>query len=351
METTTTVKKEELRTLSLIAEFMPASLLQQRKPVRLTRRRNYILTPLHASNTSRLENFKRIEPSDMPLIWKYLREEPGRTTDFSYGGVLMWVDYFKYEFAILRNTLFIRGVVENDRSIPCFSLPVGEMPLEESIGYIREYCFRKGIPAELSAVPEYAMETLKGLSPSRIEELGDWGDYLYSAESLATLKGKKMGKKRNHVNKFDTLYPDWTLEDLTAANAREAMAFMDIFDLEGDDNQMARDERQLTRDLIRRVEAGDSELVGAILKTGGKTAAFTIGDIKGDTLFVHVEKATRNVEGSYEKINKEFAARMMELHPGLAYINREDDAGDEGLRRAKESYHPVDKLKKYNVIF
>lgn len=299
----------------------------------------------------RLERFKPITAADMPLVWQYLQREQGRTTDFSYGGLLMWVDYFNYEFAIFKNTLFIRGVVENDRQLPAFSLPVGEMPLAEAIDTIRDYCRRHGLPAELSAVPEYAMPDLLALHPASTEELEDWGDYLYDATQLATLRGKKMGKKRNHVNRFDQTYPDWELEDLTASNASEAMAFMDIFDLEGDATQEARDERALTRGIISRIAEGDGVMEGALLKTGGRVAAFTIGDVKGDTLFVHIEKATRAVEGSYEKINREFAARMMERHPQIKYINREDDAGDPGLRQAKESYHPVAKLRKYNVIF
>lgn len=287
----------------------------------------------------------------MPLIWNYLKREPGRTTDFSYGGLLMWVNYFKYEFAIVNDTLFIKGVLENHRDIPAFSLPIGKMTLPESVAMIRDYCNRHGILAELSAVPEYAVSELEKLGPSKIEELSDWADYLYDAETLATLRGKKMSKKRNHVNKFDSLYPGWSIEKITRENVREAMIFMDKFDLEGDSGQMAVDERKLTRELLAYVEKGDLIEKGAILKVGGEVAGFTLGDVKGDTLFVHVEKCTRQFEGSYEKINKEFAAMMMAQYPEIKYINREDDAGDPGLRFAKESYHPVEMLRKYNVRF
>ena len=76
-----------------------------------------------------------------------------------------------------------------------------------------------------------------------------------------------------------------------------------------------------------------------------RTVGFSIGDIKGDTLYVHIEKATRNTNGSYEAVNKAFASRMLELHPELVYVNREDDGGDEGLRQAKRSYHPIEVLK------
>ncbi|MBD5357967.1 MAG: DUF2156 domain-containing protein [Bacteroides sp.] len=303
------------------------------------------------NDKSRIGEFKKITPADMPLIWSYLSKESGRTTDFSYAGVLMWVDYFNYEYTIYKDTLFIKGVVENDVSTPAFSLPIGELPLKESVELLKEYCDNKNIRLEFSAIPEYVMGEMRKLNPIMIEELTDWGDYLYNAEPLATLKGKKMSKKRNHVNKFNSLYTDWKAVELTSENAHEAMEFMDIFDLEGDSTDMAKAERQLSRNLISLKERGDENLKGMILYVDGKVCAYTIGDIKGDTLFVHVEKATRNINGSYEMINYLFAKEMTEKNPEILYINREDDAGDIGLRMAKESYHPKEILKKYNVVF
>ena len=295
--------------------------------------------------------FKKITHKDMSLIWNYLKNEPGRTTDFSYGGILMWVDFFNYEYAIINDTLFIKGVVENDLDKPAFSLPIGEMPLRDSIKILKDYCKANNIDLEFSAIPEYALEEMNSLNPDSVEELTDWGDYLYPAENLATLKGKKMSKKRNHVNCFNSHYPDSRFEMITPDNADECLAFMDIFEKEGDDTPMAAAERNLSRFLIEKIKEGDEVLKGAILYVGDEVAAYTIGDIKGDTLFIHVEKATRKFNGSYETINYLFAKAMTEANPDIQFINREDDAGDEGLRKAKESYHPCEVLKKYNVIF
>ena len=99
------------------------------------------------------------------------------------------------------------------------------------------------------------------------------------------------------------------------------------------------------------MQKGDAVLKGGILYSSpGEVCAITIGDIKDDTLFVHIEKGEKHINGSYEKINKEFASRMLKLYPEIKYINREDDSGDPGLRHAKESYHPLGLLRKYNVI-
>lgn len=294
-------------------------------------------------------NFQAITHGDMEKIFHYLEMEQGRTTDFSYAGILMWIDYFKYEYAIYEDTLFIKGVVENDTNTPAFSLPIGKLSLKESLEKIRAYCRYHNISPVLSAVPEYAVEELEEAGISSINPLEDWGDYLYDAKMLSTLTGKKMSKKRNHVNKFESLYPECRTELLDASNIDKAIDFMSIVDEEGDDLPMAVEERRMTRKLLNMMKEGDIRLEGAILLLGDKVVAFTIGDVKNDTLFIHVEKASREFEGSYEKINKEYAALMCERHPEILYINREDDSGDEGLRRAKQSYHPVEILKKYNI--
>lgn len=299
----------------------------------------------------RLGEFKPVTSESMKEIWPILKLEKGRTTDFSYAGILMWVDYFKYEYVIYDDTLFIKGVVESDLSVPAFSLPVGKLSLKDSVELLKEYCDTHNLDLEFSAVPEYTLAEMKELNPKRIEPLADWGDYLYNAQPLSTLVGKKMSKKRNHVNQFIRTYPEWRAEIMTSVNADDAMNFMDVFDLEGDTTEMAKAERELSRRLISLLKAGDKNLEGMILYVDGKVAAYTIGDVKGDTLFVHVEKATRSVNSSYEMINYIFAKAMTEKHPEIQFINREDDSGDLGLRMAKESYHPVEILKKYNIVF
>lgn len=303
------------------------------------------------TNNHKLE-FKKITHADMPVIWEYIHHEKGRTTDFSYAGIFMWVDLFKYEYAVANDTLFIKGVVENHRDTPAFSMPVGHRPLKESVQTLKDYCRSNGLTLEFSAVPEYALEDFKALNPTSIEPLDDWSDYLYDAAMLATLTGKKMNKKRNHVNHFTACNPDWRFEPLNTENAAAAQAFMDIYDLEVDDNFMAHEESRLSRKMIDMIAEGDPVMHGGILyNRPGEICALTIGDVKGDTLYVHIEKATRHISGSYEMVNKEFASHVLEVHPEVKFINREDDSGDEGLRKAKESYHPVDLLKKYNIIF
>lgn len=310
-----------------------------------------LLYPGISTPDGRNLDFKPVTPQSMREIWPYLLTEKGRTTDFSYAGLLMWVSYFNYEYAILNDTLFIKGVVENDRNTPAFSLPLGKMTIADSIEMLRDYCDANDIALTFSAVPEYAMEIMKKYNPKSVEELTDWADYLYNAEKLATLSGKKYGKKRNHVNQFYSNYPAHSLLPLNASTLPLAVEVMNRFDLEGDDTPEARAERDMTRFMLAQMESDPGQCIGAILMAGDEPCAFTIGDVKGDTLFIHIEKALREYPGSYEAINKEFAAEMCRQFPQIKYINREDDAGDEGLRQAKQSYHPLTILRKYNIRF
>lgn len=308
-------------------------------------------TGIHYKHSGQTLDFKRIDKKSMDKIWPYLQQEKGRTTDFSYGGILMWVDYFKYEYAIFNDTLFIKGRVENDRSKVAFALPIGKMPLVESVPILRHYCDIKGLNLEFSAVPEYAMAGFMALNPRIIEPLEDWGDYLYRCSDLATLSGKKYGKKRNHINKFVENNPDWHMERLMPENISLARRLMDKYESELDNAPMGIEESRLTRKMLDLMEQGNSHLVGGILFGSDGPCAFTIGDIKHDTLFIHIEKGTRETSGSYEMINHTFAKIISDSIPTVRYINREDDSGDPGLRRSKQSYHPVEILKKFNVIF
>lgn len=264
----------------------------------------------------------------------------------------MWADYFHYEYCVVDDTLFIKGVSEVNAEIPAFSLPVGSMPVEKSVGLIRDYCRANGMVARLSAVPDDCMGSLMEVVDGRVEELSDWADYIYDAQSLANLAGKKLGKKRNHVNRFMADNPGFRFEPLTSANLEEVrQAYITWL---GKSDQIPV-EASAIEESGQTLGVLDSwvqyPFEGAVLRgEGGRIVAFTIGEVIGDTLFIHIEKMDHEVAGAGETINKLFAQMMVSRHGSLRYINREEDAGDSGLRQAKLSYQPAIILKKYDVI-
>lgn len=294
-------------------------------------------------------HFRPITVEMMPRVLAYLEREPGRTCDFSYGGLLMWVDLFHYESCIYADTLFIKGRQENDLIHTAFSLPVGSLPLSRSVELLRGYCREQRLPLRFSAIPEYAVPLFSRLGFRNISPQPDWADYLYDATRLATLTGKAMAKKRNHVNRYLKLYGADTFEIVTPANLPDLYLFMSQLEQYPAPSTAAAIERRLAFNTLSLLCRPDVPLEAGLLRVEGRVVAFTVGDVKGDTLYIHIEKALRDVSGAYEMINYAFARQMMQQHPGLRFINREDDAGDVGLRRAKMSYHPLEILMKYDI--
>lgn len=296
--------------------------------------------------------FRPVVTGDAQLLRRMLEDVPSRTCDYTVGGILMWTDYFHYELAVADDTLFIKGVAENDLTRPAFSLPLsGRLRMAQSVELLADYCRSLGLDElTLSAVPADAMGTLTAVAPCSVEELTDWSDYVYDAAALATLTGKDFSKKRNHVNRFMADNPGARLVALDRSTLPDARALCDRIHPPVDDCYVtAAAEIEQVRHVLSDYDAYPFEGALLVSPTAGPVA-FTVGEVRGDTLYVHIEKMLHDVSGAGETINKLFAASMAARYP-IRYINREEDVGDPGLRRAKLSYRPVEQIAKYNVTF
>jgi len=293
--------------------------------------------------------FTPVTVESLPEINKYFRIQKYRTCDFTIGGLFMWASYFKYEYAIFNDTLFIKGVSEINASETAFSIPIGKLRFEESLPILKRYCERNNIKFILSAVPEEAANSLNSELLFTSVKLDNWADYLYEREALAALSGKIYNKKRNHVNKFHQTYPDYEYLRINGSNIDEVIVFFRYFNSQYEKtNPLFINEAVMTEYILENYSNFD--FVGALIKINGNVAGFTIGEIQNDTAYIHIEKADRNYNGIYEAINMKFANDIGENFPDVKYINREEDVGDEGLRKAKLSYHPVILLNKYNLV-
>lgn len=295
--------------------------------------------------------FRPVTLADMPLINGLLQTATSRTCDYTIGGIFMWIDYFSYEYCVYDDTLFIKGRTENHRTETSFMLPVGAMPLPEAVALIMQYCRAKNLRPVFSAVPDDRLEALLDTVgfDARVEPLDDWADYLYDLRSLATLAGKHLAKKRNLANRFFADNPGWQFEPLTCDRLPETILFFEGNGI-GDkaDPRMALYEHRECRRVLNAFTSYPFE--GAVLRgAAGDIVAFTVGEVIGDTLYIHIEKMRHDVPGAGAAINKLFAAHMLTRHPALRYANREEDCGDPGLRTAKEQYHPLARLQKVNV--
>ena len=295
-------------------------------------------------------HFHRLTFNSLPLVLPYLHTSGSRSCDYTVGGIYMWIDYFKYHYCIYRDTLLIKGVAEDDVKRTAFSLPLGAMPLSESVELLKNYCDTEGITLEFSAITEERINDFRALNPTEITPLSHWSDYIYRADKLATFAGNKMKKKRNHVNKFLASYPDHHIEPLSGDNLAAVTAFFDRLCSEKTDNGMAGYERNQTRRVLHDFAHYQSVFEGIVLFVGTQVVAFAIGEVTGTTLHVHIEKTDHSFDGANEYIAQAMVRYISSLYD-IDMVNREDDAGDPGLQQSKLSYYPDLMLRKYNVIF
>lgn len=289
--------------------------------------------------------FKRIDINCkhcIEIINKYISQQPYRSCDYTLGGIYMWEGLFEYEYAEYEGFLIIRSKLLN-RDYLSYSFPIGDGDIDKVLAEIAS----ENEKITFSGVPESALPILIRCFKDRMtcKETPEWNDYIYDYNDLVNLTGKHNSKHRNHINKFLRTYPNYSFEWLDINDIKKIEDFMIEFNKESDLSDIAKYEIDSVVKTIKQKDLLNQQ-VGCI-KVNDKIIAISMGEIVQDTLYIHIEKALREYDGVYAVINKEFAAHMN--NGKLKYINREDDSNDEGLRKAKMSYHPIEFIKKHLV--
>lgn len=286
--------------------------------------------------------WKKIELSDKDVIQGYYQQEKSRNCEFTFANNFLWAPHYEIRYAIIEGML----VFLSDESTFSVSFPLGKGDLKKTVDVLLAYFAEKGRPFKMHLVSPLQFKRLEALYPDRFQIVydRDRADYVYESEKLITLSGKKLHGKRNHINKFKEMHPDWSYESITEENTQECLEMAQQWRiLNGcEDDEEKEAEFCVTLNALKlRKELG---LKGGLLRADGRVVAFTLGEPGGDDIFVvHIEKAYADVQGAYPMINQQFVE-----HEGAAYqyINREEDTGAEGLRKAKLSYYPVMMLEK-----
>ena len=288
--------------------------------------------------------FKTLTLDCMESLKPYFKERCCRICDYTAGMTFLWRDYHGTQYSVQDGVLYLRI----NKPYEAFAPPLGAESSKAAYERIIEYCAAKKRPALICSVSAEVLEEIREMFPRSIV-CSDraWSDYLYHANDIKDLAGRKFSGQRNHINRFKRENPDWSFERVTADNLHEAKAFIESL---AHDN--AKMESAAYAEANRKtLEALDNlELYGAfggVLYANGKTVGVSVGETAGDTLFVHVEKADTDYHGAYPMLVNQFAA--MFAGDGIDYINREEDDGVEGLRVSKLSYHPAALLDKYEV--
>lgn len=290
--------------------------------------------------------FKKVELEDRDIINGYLALQKTRSCEMTFANIYLWSRFYKVDYAIVEDMLIFRGSETN----VFFDYPVGrDEGVKPAVDALLAYCRERGQKFILGLVTPEKFARLEELYPGMFEISydRDAADYVYETEKLANLSGKKYHGKKNHINKFERLYPEWKYEPIGESNVEDcfqmALAWRRLNGCEEDEEKSA--EMCVTLNSLRLFK--ELGLRGGLLRVNGEVVAFSIGEpVCDDTMVVHIEKAFSGVDGAYPMINREFVRHEA---AGYTYVNREEDLGEEGLRRAKLSYHPVFLVEKGTV--
>ena len=289
--------------------------------------------------------FHRLTFAQKPEYEHLLAQAGERGCEYSFANLFLWGR---------QQAAFLHGCVAffshfGGRSV--YPYPIGPGDRRAVIEAILADSRERGIPCRITNMTEADRQELEGWFPGRfcLRSVRDSFDYVYDIQELADLRGRKFQKKRNHFNRFRAEHPDYQVLPLNACNLPLAQRLVDQWyytrlkaDPDGDylleNIAMARAFQNYT----------GLAMEGILLLDGGEPLAVTMGSRLSQTTFdIHFEKAREDVDGAYNAINCEFARYLRLKYPEVQFLDREDDMGLEGLRRAKLSYNPHHMVEKY----
>ena len=289
--------------------------------------------------------FRKIEKNDRDVIKRILAVSDFRGCEYSFANNLAWHRLYD-AWICIEGGFYISMVKWGGLH---FSFPAGEGDLPKLIAELRLIAESENVPLSIGSLSNEHIELFRELYGDSFDVSEDEGDadYIYRASDLRDLKGRKYHGKRNHLKKIESA--GFSYSPLTEADFDGCIVFAaEEYNKRGGYSEKSLIGEQYALNTFFE-NFGFLGLSGGVLRIDGRIAAFTIGEqINSDTLDIHIEKADISKDGTYAAINNYYAVQASQ---GLEYINREEDLGIEGLRKSKQSYHPLYLLRKYTATF
>jgi hypothetical protein len=313
----------------------------QTNVVQTKNRQNYIKGSLI------VDSFKRITIEDREPLKKYITQTKHMACDYSVANLILWSGYYDTSYAVENDMLFIRYKNQDQFY---FTFPMGNGDLKTAFEALESYCAKEGIDFHMGLVEPEMYEQIEDIFPGEydIMYMRDNSDYVYNMTDLRDLKGNKYHKKKNHLNKFLKTQTNWQYEQITDENTEECITMIKEWCERNncsEDKSKTAETCSLKKALKYRKELG---LIGGLIRMDGKVIAMCMGERADEDMFiVHFEKALADINGAFQIINQQFVEHEL---ADYKYVNREDDLGVEGLRKAKESYFPTFMVNKGNLI-
>jgi hypothetical protein len=278
--------------------------------------------------------FNKVTLEDKEWINRRLAESNYNGCEYSFSNIFLWHTAFEFEVADYRGFLIIKAREDN---LPLYYFPAGDGDLSSVLRDLALYSQQREEPLIFGNVTQEHKARIEEILPGVFdyEEIREASDYIYLRERMVTLAGKKLHGKRNHINRFKD-NPNWNFEFISEENITECYGMSIAWSLEqfgGNSPDSDFCAVQKSFDYFKELD-----LIGGLIRQDGQVVAFTMGaPLNSNTFVVHIEKASRQIQGAYPIINQQFAKHLPEH---FEYINREEDLGNEGLRKSKLSYYP-----------
>ena len=281
--------------------------------------------------------FKPVTQRDVSRLRRYYKSCDYQLCEYSALVKLMWRERLHPSWAEGAGCLIVRNLIDEQ---VCFDYPVPgpDGDTSAALGLIEEYCLEQGIPLVLSVIPQSKAAELALRYPYfQMSAPRVWRDYIYAAEDMREFAGRRYSGQRNHINKFRKLYPDAEFRVL----GREDLPLITQFWREYESvftkqTGSAKNELRYAERMLRMTGSPHFPVGGMLLD--GKLISLSVAERCGDTLQIHIEKALYGYEGVYPAAVQAFAQTF--AVDGVRWLNREDDAGDKGLRTSKLQYLP-----------
>ncbi len=291
---------------------------------------------------------REIQLSDREWIEPLLAMGDNQGSEYTFSNNFVYRKIYHIKVGRMNDYYVVRS--GKDPNLQSYLYPSGSGDVKPVIEAMMEDAAQQGQPFRMHSVTVSQKANLEALFPGkfRFTENRDSFDYIYESEALITLAGKKLHSKRNFINRFKAEQEGkWRYEPITPENIDACWAMNKQWCEQmgcGDDPSLA-DEMCAVKGCFENFQA--LGLSGGVLFVEDRVVAYTMGrPLNSDTFIVHIEKAFPQVAGAYPTINQQFVSHRC---GDFKYINREDDVGDEGLRKAKLSYKPAILLEKYLV--
>lgn len=289
-----------------------------------------------------------IDITSKNTIKSFFNAQRVEASDLLFGNLYIWHFSREIKYALINDCLVVMTKF-SDEPYPFIFYPLGLGDKKAAIKKMQEYFLDNNMPFSIRSLENHQRDELvESFGESfEIKENRDRFDYLYKVSDLINLSGRKLHNKKNHLNRFFNLYPDFIYEEITPLNTNEVLeSYTKWLNENPKINDGLRNEYIGLKASLENFDKLDMK--GAIIRIDGNIAAFSLGEqINDNSVVIHIEKGNIFYSGIYQAINQQFLANTWS---NMEFVNREEDLGIEGLRKAKMTYQPHRFIEKSNAI-